>query len=248
MSTPAGVTKAAILAAVMVAVMVALVAVPLPAAPAAIPTAAIPTWPREARPKQAGWKEAGPRQARAGVVALRQAWAGEAGPRQAVAAPAADSAWRWPLDGRPQVLRRFEPPPRPWLAGHRGVDLAATPGQHVVAAGAGVVTFAGELAGRGVVVIAHPGGLRTTYLPVSPAVRRGRTVSPGQEIGAIEDWPGHCAMSCLHWGLRRGDIYLDPLRLLGFGMVRLLPTWPAHPVTSLLAWPATPRPPSSGRQ
>jgi hypothetical protein len=75
----------------------------------------------------------------------------------------------WPVDP-PQVVRRFDPPPQPWLAGHRGVDLAAPPGSIVRAAGAGTIAFAGRIAGRGVVSVAHSNGLRTTYEPAIPAV------------------------------------------------------------------------------
>src|SRR5947209_1444726 len=85
--------------------------------------------------------------------------------RPARFAPAAATGYRWPLDGRPAVVRAFAPPPRPWLPGHRGVDLGAAPGTIVRAAGAGTVSFAGRVAGRGVVSVAHPGGLRTTYEP-----------------------------------------------------------------------------------
>jgi murein DD-endopeptidase MepM/ murein hydrolase activator NlpD len=74
------------------------------------------------------------------------------------AAPAAPAArFGWPVEPH-SVVRRFDPPPRPWLAGHRGVDLAASPSVPVRAAGAGTVVFAGEVAGRGVVSIAHPAG------------------------------------------------------------------------------------------
>src|SRR5215470_6669685 len=86
------------------------------------------------------------------------------------APPAPAPAFRWPLDGTPTVTRPFQPPPEPWLPGHRGVDLAATPGAVVRAAGAGTVAFAGQVAGVGVVSIDHPGGLRTTYEPVRPLV------------------------------------------------------------------------------
>jgi len=37
------------------------------------------------------------------------------------------AGYGWPIDG-PVVVRRFDPPPAPWLAGHRGVDLGAAPG------------------------------------------------------------------------------------------------------------------------
>ncbi len=132
-------------------------------------------------------------------------------------------AFTWPLSSA-TVVRSFDPPPRPWLAGHRGVDLAAAPGAAVASAGPGTVVFAGVLAGRGVVSVAHPGGLRTTYEPVTPAVRPGDTVLAGAPNGSLAAWhPGCPAAACLHWGLRRGDTYLDPLALLGRGRVRLLP-------------------------
>ena len=47
----------------------------------------------------------------------------------------------WPLDPRPDVVRPFEPPPHPYAAGHRGVDLAGSPGQAVHASLAGTVGY-----------------------------------------------------------------------------------------------------------
>ncbi|MEV4707672.1 M23 family metallopeptidase [Actinoplanes sp. NPDC049316] len=130
----------------------------------------------------------------------------------------------WPVAG-PHVTRRFDPPPQPWQAGHRGVDLEAPPGTPVRAAAAGTIVFIGRIAGRGVVSIAHPGGLRTTYEPVSAApLHIGDPVPAGEQIGTLS--PGHLgcpSQACLHWGLRRGADYLDPLTLLGAGRVRLLP-------------------------
>lgn len=130
----------------------------------------------------------------------------------------------WPVPGA-HVTRRFDPPPQPWLTGHRGVDLAAPPATPVRAAAAGTILFADTIAGRGVVSVAHPGGLRTTYEPLSlGAVRAGDVVPAGQEIGTLVAGHAGCpAAACLHWGLRRGDDYLDPLTLLGAGRVRLLP-------------------------
>lgn len=138
-------------------------------------------------------------------------------------AAAPSPRWGWPLAGRPRVLRGFAPPAQPWLAGHRGADLAASPGAEVRAAGAGTIGYAGPLADRGVVTVLHPGGLRTTYLPVRPSVGRGRAVTTGEVIGVLQDVPGHCPTACLHWGLLRDRAYLDPLLLLGHGQVRLLP-------------------------
>jgi murein DD-endopeptidase MepM/ murein hydrolase activator NlpD len=137
----------------------------------------------------------------------------------------AQARYRPPLSGRIIVLRRFEPPPTPYSAGHRGVDLGATSGAPVVAAAAGRVSFAGQVAGRGVVVIAHRDGIRTEYEPVLPLVSAGEIVTPGQPIGRLHGTHDQQPPDrCLHWGARRGDAYIDPLLLLApLGPVRLLP-------------------------
>jgi murein DD-endopeptidase MepM/ murein hydrolase activator NlpD len=146
------------------------------------------------------------------------------------AAPAAADGERltWPLQPRPNVVRMFDAPSPNWHRGHRGVDLAGVPGQPVYAAGAGTVVFAGELAGRPLVSIAHPGGLRTSYEPVRPSVRVGRRVAMGEVIGELQ--PGHrgCpAQACLHWGAMWGPAsradYVDPLGLLASTPIRLKP-------------------------
>ena len=128
------------------------------------------------------------------------------------------------------VLRRFQPPPTPYSAGHRGVDLATPAGGLVRAAGAGRVSFAGPVAGRGVVVIAHPDGVRSEYEPITPTVRAGAAVARGQPIGHVRGAHGSCPVDrCLHWGARRDGVYFDPLTLLqALGPVRLLP-WSGRP-------------------
>ncbi|WP_262281979.1 M23 family metallopeptidase [Micromonospora sp. MA102] len=145
--------------------------------------------------------------------------------------------FRWPLAGTPRVARRFDPPPEPWLPGHRGVDLAARPGVGVRSAGAGVVLFAGMVAGRPVVTVGHANGLRTTYEPVLPGPAAGARVAAGAAIGLLTaGHPGCVAAACLHWGLRRGEEYLDPLALLGLGPVRLLPLDPPPAGPAGQAW------------
>jgi murein DD-endopeptidase MepM/ murein hydrolase activator NlpD len=138
---------------------------------------------------------------------------------------ATSSTWLLPVDPPAVVLRPFDPPAHPWLPGHRGVDLAADVGDRVLAAGAGVVTYAGPLVDRDVVVVQHPDGRRTTYEPVDPTVQVGDVVSAGSALGYLTTGGGHCGglPSCLHWGLRRGLDYLDPLRLVDPGHAVLLP-------------------------
>jgi murein DD-endopeptidase MepM/ murein hydrolase activator NlpD len=138
----------------------------------------------------------------------------------------APAPFGWPVDP-PRVVRPFDPPEQPWLPGHRGVDLAAPASAEIHAAGPGTIVYAGRLADRGVVSIAHAGGLRTTYEPVTTTLKVGDQVTGGQLIGTLELGHAGCpAPACLHWGLLRGEQYLDPLALLGLGRVRLLPLQP----------------------
>lgn len=134
---------------------------------------------------------------------------------------------QWPLRP-PTVTRAFDAPSPDWRPGHRGVDLAGTPGQPVYAAAAGTVVFAGSLAGRPVVSVAHPGGLHTSYEPVEAAVRAGQPVGASTALGRLR--PGHpgCpAPACLHWGAMWGPAaradYADPVGLLAATPVRLKP-------------------------
>jgi murein DD-endopeptidase MepM/ murein hydrolase activator NlpD len=138
-----------------------------------------------------------------------------------------DARYRAPIPGPIVVLRRFEPPPTPYSAGHRGVDLGAPRRSLVLAASAGRVSFAGRVAGRGVVVIAHGDGIRTEYEPVLPLVSAGQVVTSGQPVGRVRGThDGQPPDRCLHWGARHGNEYIDPLLLLRpLGPVRLLP-WP----------------------
>ncbi|MFF5705786.1 peptidoglycan DD-metalloendopeptidase family protein [Streptomyces sp. NPDC012794] len=128
-----------------------------------------------------------------------------------------------PLPAPLSVARWWDPPPTPYAAGHRGVDLSAPAGAQVRAVGPGRVHYAGRVAGRGVLSLTLPGGLRTTYEPVRPLVAEGETVATGQVVAVLTEG-SHCPGPCLHWGLLTGeDTYLDPLTLLPPPTPRLLP-------------------------
>ncbi|WP_329378774.1 M23 family metallopeptidase [Streptomyces sp. NBC_01351] len=128
-----------------------------------------------------------------------------------------------PLPGPLSVTRWWDPPPSPYAAGHRGVDLAAPVGAEVRAVGAGRVHFAGPVAGRGVLSLTLPNGLRTTYEPVRALVSEGESVTAGQVVAVLTEG-SHCPSPCLHWGLLRDEEYLNPLALLPHPTPRLLPT------------------------
>jgi murein DD-endopeptidase MepM/ murein hydrolase activator NlpD len=143
-------------------------------------------------------------------------------------ARADDARLDWPLRPRPAVVRTFDAPAPDWNRGHRGVDLAGTAGQPVYAAGAGTVVYAGMLAGRQVVSLAHPGGLHTSYEPVQATVRVGQLLTAGTVIGELlAGHPGCPVAACLHWGAMWGPAaradYVDPMGLLPSTPVRLKP-------------------------
>ena len=146
----------------------------------------------------------------------------------AATARADDGRLDWPLRPRPAVMRAFDPPAVRWNRGHRGVDLAGAVGQTVYAAAPGTVVFAGELAGRPVVSVSHPGGLRTSYEPVRAAVRVGQLVDSGRALGELIAGHAGCgAAACLHWGAMWGAAahgdYVDPLGMVELTPVRLKP-------------------------
>lgn len=157
-------------------------------------------------------------------------------------ASAQDPGGVWPLDPQPEVVHPIALPTSPYAPGHRGVDLAGSPGQAVRAALAGTVGFAGSIGGKPVVTVLH-GGRRTTYEPVVATVEVGTVVAAGDVVGRLSVAGGHCfPAACLHWGLVEGSgasrRYLDPLSLVGGGPVRLLPLWRDEPVTAREPWAA----------
>jgi murein DD-endopeptidase MepM/ murein hydrolase activator NlpD len=112
------------------------------------------------------------------------------------------------------VLRGFDPPPKPWLRGHRGVDLGAASGSaQVTSPAAGTVSFVGVVVDRPVITIDHGNGLRSSFEPVDSTLAAGTPVVRGQAIGTL--LPGHCpAGPCVHWGVRRGEDYINPLQFV----------------------------------
>ncbi|MEX0834465.1 MAG: peptidoglycan DD-metalloendopeptidase family protein, partial [Nitriliruptor sp.] len=133
------------------------------------------------------------------------------------AAPASTVRYEPPVPGA--VLRGFADPEHAYAPGHRGVDLAADHGAPVASAAAGEVTFAGTVAGRRWVTVAHADGVRTSYGHLAAVhVATGTAVARGQVLGAATGSNGDDPLRPepgLHWSARRGEVYLDPLSLLG---------------------------------
>jgi murein DD-endopeptidase MepM/ murein hydrolase activator NlpD len=141
-------------------------------------------------------------------------------------------AYGWPVEG--PVIRRFEPPTRPYGAGHRGIDIAASTGTDVKASADGRVAFAGRVAGDLHVSVDHPDGVRTSYSYLSAvAVRRGDSVARGEVIGRTA--AGHPGVTSphLHFGARLAGQYIDPMLLLErgslVGLIHLAPVEDGDP-------------------
>jgi len=147
------------------------------------------------------------------------------------AQPLAAGTWSWPLSPRPAVLRGFDPPDRPWLSGHRGVDLrAAYDGAPVISPAPGTVSFAGVVVDRPVLTVDHGNGLRSSFEPVTSTLRPGDPVGTGSVLGRALS--GHCGGTpCVHWGVRRGEEYLNPLAfVMDLRPSILLPAAPSRSV------------------
>ena len=100
---------------------------------------------------------------------------------------------------------------------HTGIDISGSPGERVMAAGNGTVSYTGfsPIGGR-TVVIRHNTMIRTTYLNLqSIFVSKGDSVRQGDiiaSIGALDD--PSCGEYHLHFGIIYNNAYLDPVQLL----------------------------------
>lgn len=72
------------------------------------------------------------------------------------------------------------------------------------------MSFVGVVVDRPVITLDHGDGLRSSFEPLESGLVKGARVAVGETLGHI--LPGHCgSVPCVHWGVRRGDEYLNPL-------------------------------------
>ena len=140
--------------------------------------------------------------------------------------PVSIGSYAWPVAGA--VVRGFEPPAGPFGAGHRGIDVAAPSGTRARAAGAGIVAFAGRVAGDLHVSIDHPDGVRTSYAFLgSIDVAPGTGVARGAPVGTVGAGHPGSEEPHLHFGARYAGQYIDPMLLLErrslVGLIHLAP-------------------------
>jgi len=119
----------------------------------------------------------------------------------------------WPVNG--PISSGFGPRVQPIIGAstfHPGVDIAASQGTPIKAAGDGVVKMAGVNGGYGnFTLIDHGGGLATGYGHQSRiAVSVGQHVSTGQVIGYVGS-TGTSTGPHLHWEVRVNGSPVNPL-------------------------------------
>jgi murein DD-endopeptidase MepM/ murein hydrolase activator NlpD len=119
----------------------------------------------------------------------------------------------WPVNG--SISSPFGPRVQPIIGAstfHPGVDIAASQGTPIKAAGDGVVKMAGWNGGYGnFTLIDHGGGLATGYGHQSRiAVSIGQHVSTGEVIGYVGS-TGNSTGPHLHWEVRVNGNPVDPM-------------------------------------
>ena len=122
----------------------------------------------------------------------------------------------WPIHG--VVTSHFGRRQSPYGDGgemHGGIDIWSRYGAPVGASGDGVVIFAGRDSGYGgLVIVAHPGEIRTLYAHLSAMyVREGQSVREGQAVGAVGA-SGRATGPHLHYEVRVAGVPVDPGRYL----------------------------------
>ena len=129
----------------------------------------------------------------------------------------AEPCWQPPVVGR--VVDPYREPSCPYCAGNRGIEYEVAPRTRPTAVAAGVVSFAGVVAGTHYVVVALGDGRRVTYgRLVASHLRAGDRVVAGSVVGT--------ASGPFYFGVRSGTSPVDPTSLLGTwsGAPRLVPT------------------------
>ncbi|CAN5788382.1 hypothetical protein BH09MYX1_BH09MYX1_47530 [soil metagenome] len=136
--------------------------------------------------------------------------------------------WRSPIP-MARISSRFNPfrmhPVLHVVMPHNGVDFAAPSGTPVYAAASGIVKSAGDGGPCGnMVQINHPNGLTSAYCHLSriaPGLYAGEHVETRQLVGYVGQ-TGRATGPHLHFAVKRGTVFLDPLGMKLDG-VRVIP-------------------------
>ncbi len=125
------------------------------------------------------------------------------------------SGLRWPLNIPGRISSKFgarEQPTAGASTNHQGVDIAASEGTPIVAAGDGTVVTATYSSSAGnYLMVYHGNSLYTVYMHCSKlAASEGATVKAGDVIAYVGS-TGVSTGAHLHFGISINGVYVDPL-------------------------------------
>jgi hypothetical protein len=142
--------------------------------------------------------------------------------------PSCSTLLDWPIhqEPRPTIVQEFSPPPAPWLAGHRGVDLEAATGTPLFPPADGILHFAGAVGGKDVVSIELDDGMIATFEPATTDFKVGAKITRSRRFATVDGRSDHCSNLCVHWGMKKGDTYYDPVEFVTGTKIVLKPVAP----------------------
>lgn len=121
----------------------------------------------------------------------------------------------WPCPSSSRITSGFggrSSPTEGASSNHQGVDIGASTGSAIVAAASGTVVISTYSYSAGnYIMLSHGGGVYTVYMHCSQLlVSEGQEVSQGQTIAKVGS-TGYSTGPHLHFGVRSGGQYLNPL-------------------------------------
>lgn len=121
----------------------------------------------------------------------------------------------WPCPSSSRITSGFggrSSPTEGASSNHQGIDIGASTGSAIVAAASGTVVISTYSYSAGnYVMLSHGGGVYTVYMHCSQLlVSEGQEVTQGQTIAKVGS-TGYSTGPHLHFGVRSGGKYLNPL-------------------------------------
>lgn len=122
----------------------------------------------------------------------------------------------WPCPASSRITSKFgdrESPTKGASTNHKGIDIGASTGTAIVAAASGTVVISTYSYSAGnYIMINHGGGVYTVYMHCSKLlVSEGAQVKQGQTIAKVGS-TGYSTGPHLHFGIRSGGQYVNPLK------------------------------------
>jgi murein DD-endopeptidase MepM/ murein hydrolase activator NlpD len=127
--------------------------------------------------------------------------------------------WRMPVPGAPITshfnLKRFHPVLKKTHP-HLGTDFGAPTGTPIHATSYGTIDFIGPRGPAGnLIIIKHPGNIDSYYMHMhrfASGLKKGDKVETFQVIGTVGN-TGRSTGPHLHFGIKKGDQWIDPMSL-----------------------------------